>query len=316
MSIPKQKEIYRPLLESLSKKQGHVHLSILRERMAKYFKITKEEREVRLETSGYRRFDNRVSWAVATLKRFGLLNRPRYGHYQITSIGKDELEKGNEINYQYLVKEHGDESDDTSQESKQKKKEDNLEAIDHDDVSPAEEIENALQKLNKALEREILERLRDPNFDSDEFEHLTVDLLIAMGYGESGERTQRSRDGGIDGIVNEDKLGLSQIGIQAKCNAESNKVGLDRVVAFSGALDTKGLQKGCLITTSSFTADAENTARSLSRNNNKNIRLIDGDELAKLMREHNIGCGDAESYGTKKIDENFWNERVQTREDV
>lgn len=310
MSIPKQKEIYLPLLENLSQQQGPVHLSTLRETIAEHFKITKEEREVRLKTSGYRQFDNRVSWAVASLKRFGLLKQPGYGYYEITQIGKDELKKGNEISYRYLSQEYGDELDDTSQEPKQK--EANLEAIEQDDIAPAEEIENALQKLNKALEREILERLLDPNFDSDEFERLTVDLLIAMGYGESGEKTQRSRDGGIDGIVNEDKLGLSQIGIQAKRNTE-NKVSADRVAAFSGALDRKGLQKGCLITTSSFTDDAEEAAKDLSRNNNKNIRLIDGDELAKLMREHNIGCRCAENYNTKEIDENFWNERVQAK---
>lgn len=312
MSIPRQREIYRPLLENLSRSRTPVHLSTLYEVMAVHFQISKEEREVRLEKSGYKRFDNRVAWAVATLKRFGLLERPRYGYYQVTQKGKDELGTEDEINYKYLLNKYGDEPDDTLHSTQQVEGVADLEITSQDDEeSPDEEIERALQRYNTVLENDILKRLRDSEFDNDEFEHLTVNLLLAMGYGKSGKKTPSSRDGGIDGIINEDGLGLSQIGIQAKRYSKENKVSGDRVNAFVGALDRLGLQKGCIITTSSFTSDAHEAAKEV----NKSIRLIDGAELAKLMREHNVGCKEKISFNMKEIDENFpWPEQEHNEE--
>ena len=296
MSIPSQNEIYRPLLNYLSEESGFVKLSVITGELAKRFGVTDEERrKERFETSGRRRFDIYIAFAVNTLKQSGLIESEpsRRGYYRIKEEGKKKLRERTP--------------------GKNKQTEETINRYQNE--SPYDAILEAIEKLNNVLEKEILDRLRSPNFDSDDFEQLAIDLLVSMGYGKSGEKTKRSRDGGIDGIVNEDILGLSQIGIQAKCYNEKNKVVSGDIDKFSGALGKDGFQKGCFITTSYFTDAAKATAKKYNEKETRNIKLIDGDELAKLMREHNMGCRDAENYNTKELDESFWQEREQVKEE-
>ncbi|MHC8509479.1 MAG: restriction endonuclease [Rhodospirillales bacterium] len=152
----------------------------------------------------------------------------------------------------------------------------------------------------------MLDRVRSgtPAF----FEQIVVDLLLAMGYGGSSDNPGRtlgkSGDGGVDGVIDQDALGIDQIYIQAKRWKDGNKVGVGEVNGFAGALDRKKAQKGILITASSFTEDAEKAVKEMS----SRIVLIDGDELARLMIRYEVGCRKEDTLHLKKIDEDFFDD--------
>lgn len=309
MSIPNYDKVTRPLLDYLMKANKAVDLATIRAEVARMFDVTEEEQQERLN-NGERRFANYVRWIAHDMRAAGLLWSPQRGCFEVTQEGRAEFQKGTDLSRKYLKQQHQylkqqrqgifpSAERDASVKSQQVEATDDLESSgERNDLSPDEEIQNALEHIDADLENQILERLRHPKFGEDEFERLTIKLLLAMGYGKSGKKTKRSRDGGIDGIVNEDKLGLSKIGIQAKRNAKDNNVGVNDIKNFFASIHGK-LQKGCFVTTASFTNDARTEAKE------KGIRLIDGTELAKLMREHNVGCKVKESYTLKEIDESF-----------
>ncbi|WP_407391483.1 restriction endonuclease [Methanobrevibacter sp.] len=165
--------------------------------------------------------------------------------------------------------------------------------------TPEEEIEKSLEKINDSLVDSILENIlnNDPFF----FERLVVDLLLEMGYGEFGRVTSPTNDGGIDGIINEDRLGINKIAIQAKRFAKGNVIGRPEIHKFAGALNEKGLSKGVFITTSSFTREAISSAK------HQSIVLIDGEKLARLMIEYNVGTFTSHTYEIKRIDSDYFN---------
>ena len=169
--------------------------------------------------------------------------------------------------------------------------------------TPEDDIEEAYKKINDSLADQILENVlnKDPVF----FEKLVVDLLLKMGYGEfredAGRTTSPTTDGGIDGIINEDRLGLDKIAIQAKRYDKSNKIGAPLLQSFVGALMGKGVTKGVFITTSSFTKGAIDYA------SNQSIILIDGDKLADLMIEFNVGTFTSHTYEIKRVDSDYFN---------
>ena len=306
MSIPGQNEMMRPILEYLVEASEAVHLSVLRDHMAEKFGVTRQEREKRL-ASGNKCFANRVAWSLSNLKATGLLEAPRRGHFEITQIGRDELrDSTTEISHKYLKQKYHDvwlsKTSRTPEEAGQEAEEIGAEIDDEeDDITPDEEIENALQQINDALVEVLLERTRE--IGHRRFEQLVIDLLLAMKYGASGMRTGGAGDGGIDGVINEDELGFMQIGIQAKCYAEDNKVGAAELREFHGALVGKGFKKGVFVTSSSFTHEALQTVQRA----NKCIITIDGIQLARLMLKHNFGCK-KEPLFRSTIDENFWSE--------
>ncbi len=170
-------------------------------------------------------------------------------------------------------------------------------------VTPDETLRQAHQTINAALAADLLDRVREasPAF----FERLIVDLLLAMGYGgtseEAGRALGKSGDDGVDGVIDQDPLGVDQIYIQAKRYAAGNAIGAGAIRDFFGALSLKKVQKGIFVTTSTFSPSAVQTARELMR-----IVLIDGDQLAKLMIRYNIGCRDEEILHLKKVDEDFF----------
>lgn len=173
-----------------------------------------------------------------------------------------------------------------------------------DDITPDETLRAAYKQINNALAGEILTRTRQvtPAF----FEQLLVDLLLAMGYGDNSEQMGhtlgQTGDNGVDGVINQDPLGVDQIYIQAKRYAQGNNVGSGDIRDFFGALNLKKAQKGIFITTSDFTASASQTAKDLDMR----IVLINGKELAKLMLKYNIGSRDEQVLHLKKIDEEFF----------
>ena len=305
MSIPPFEKIMYPLLEYVGKAPEAVSLAVIRKQMAKHFELTDEEQEERLK-SGERRFANYVRWAAHDLRKAGLQQSPQRGYFEITQKGKDELSGPvSEFTRKYLQEKYSDvwlgESSEKSENSEQAKEAVKPEAdIQDNERTPDEEIDNALQQINDAVAEDLLERAR--GISPASFEQLAIDLLRAMGYGTSDERTGGRGDRGIDGIINEDEFGFSQIGIQAKRYAE-NKVSGEQVSAFSGALERQDLERGIFITTSSFTPDAKQAVQEVR----KRIILIDGKLLAKLMLKLGIGCK-SKPLVKREIDESFWSE--------
>lgn len=314
MSIPSYDRITRPLLEYLIEANKVAGLATIREEVARMFNVTEEDQQKRLN-SGERRFDNHIRWIAHDMRSAGLLRSPQLGCFEVTQKGRDEFQKGTKLSRKYLKKRHqylkkqrqGILSGETRNIPIKPQQVEEMVGLaaggERNDLTPDEEIENALEQIDEALAVELLERTYE--IGHKRFGQLTVDLLVKMGYGKGGKRTGSPKDGNIDGIIYEDELGFMQIGIQAKCNTEDNKVSGGEMNEFSGALERKGLQKGVFVTTSSFTSDADNAAKEVTGQGRKSIITIDGEQLAKLMIKHGIGC-EGKPLVKNTIDKNFW----------
>lgn len=259
---------------------------------------------------------SRVGWAKTYMAKAGLISQPKRGVCQITQRGREALASGKPINNHYLAQfEDFNRFLSTSNEPSTTNKTSTEVNISrgkglthqHDDAqTPTELIDIAFAALNSALADELIEQIHtlSPKF----FEQLVVDLMLAMGYGgsqkDAGQATQYSSDGGVDGFIKEDKLGLDSIYLQAKRYRDTT-VGRPDIQAFAGALDMHRARKGVFITTSSFSKDARDFVTRIE----KRIVLIDGRELAALMIEHNVGVSTRELYAVKAIDSDyFWEE--------
>jgi len=256
---------------------------------------------------------SRVGWAKTYMAKAGLISQPKRGVCQITQRGREALASGKPINNHYLAQfEDFNRFLSTSNEPSTTNKTSTEVNISrgkglthqHDDAqTPTELIDIAFAALNSALADELIEQIHtlSPKF----FEQLVVDLMLAMGYGgsqkDAGQATQYSSDGGVDGIIKEDKLGLDSIYLQAK-RYRDNTVGRPDIQAFAGALDMHRARKGVFITTSSFSKDARDFVTRIE----KRIVLIDGRELAALMIEHNVGVSTRELYAVKAIDSDYF----------
>ncbi|WP_412500800.1 restriction endonuclease [Shewanella chilikensis] len=250
---------------------------------------------------------SRIGWAKTYMVKAGLISQPKRGMCEITQRGREALASGEVINNDYLAR-FDDFNDFRSAHTVQPNQPANCTsdlAVSHNDDSqtPTELMAKAFSALNSALADELLEQIHSlsPKF----FEQLVVDLMLAMGYGgsqkDSGQATQYTNDGGIDGIIKEDKLGLDSIYLQAK-RYRDNTVGRPDIQAFAGALDMHRARKGVFITTSSFSKDAREFVSMIE----KRIVLIDGRELAALMIEHNVGVSTRELYAVKAIDSDYF----------
>ncbi len=302
MAIPDYETLMLPLLKQLA--EGRVH--VLRDLigvLADEFKLSDEERAQLLPSGGTLTFASRVGWAKTYMKKAGLLIQPKRGTVQITPTGKSVLDsQPQQIDSKYLERfesflafRNAGRSGLDQPEPQQ--------PVAPNDQTPDEVMESANRQLRAALADEVLDRVKfcPPSF----FERLVVQLLIRMGYGgsreEAGRAMGRSGDGGIDGIINEDRLGLDAIYLQAK--RWEGSIGAGEIRDFKGALDAKGAQKGVFITTGSFTPAAREAA-SISRS--YKIVLIDGTRLADLMIEHDLGVSVAATYQLKRIDSDFF----------
>ncbi|MDN3489726.1 restriction endonuclease [Pseudoalteromonas sp. APC 3694] len=303
--IPNYQQFMRPFLQIANDANGNeVKLRNVINQLADQFGLTDEERSETLPSGRQSILDNRVGWARTYLTKAGLLEATRRAHFVITSRGKEALSEDVDINNEYLKK------FDEFIVFKQKSNdgvgtENNSDNIEHEELSTPDEIlRAAYKKVNEALAQDILERTR--KVTPDFFEDLLIELLIAMGYGGAGEGAAhalgKSGDNGVDGVIDQDPLGVDQIYIQAKRYAEGNNVGAGDIRDFFGALNLKRAQKGIFITTSDFTSSAQDTANNLGTR----IVLINGKELAKLMLRYNIGSRDEDVLHIKKIDEDFF----------
>lgn len=303
--IPNYQQFMRPFLEKANEANGNeVKLRDVINQLAEHFNLSEEEKSETLPSGRQSILDNRVGWARTYLTKAGLLEVTRRAHFIITPRGKEALLENVDINNEYLKR--FDEfiafkqksNDDTVVEN-----ESNI--LEQENVSTPDEIlRAAYKKVNETLAQDILERTR--KVTPDFFEDLLIELLIAMGYGGAGEGAAhalgKTGDNGIDGVIDQDPLGVDQIYIQAKRYAQGNNVGAGDIRDFFGALNLKKAQKGIFITTSEFTSSAKETAQNLGTR----IVLINGTELAKLMLRYNIGSRDEDILHIKKIDEEFF----------
>ncbi|TBR43906.1 restriction endonuclease [Marinomonas agarivorans] len=307
--IPNYQECMKPFLLALAEAPNNeAKLQDIIINISNQWHLTNEERNRMFSTGKQRIIDNRVGWARTYLLKAGLIQSPRRAYFSITPRGIEALQQSQTINTSYL-KQFDEFMAFIQQSNTDSKKQDSQaplqeEDTDDDNITPDEALLVSYRKINNALAEDILERTRKvtPEF----FEQLLINLLLAMGYGSTKESTAhalgKSGDNGIDGVINQDPLGVDQIYIQAKRYAETNKVGAGEIRDFFGALNLKNAQKGLFITTSDFTASAKETAHQLS----SRIVLINGKELAKLMLRYNIGSRDEQVLHLKKIDEDFF----------
>ena len=285
-----------PLLELAA--DGEVHsMDEAYEVLAERFRLTEEERAELLPSGRQSRYENRVRWARTYLTKAGLLESTGRGQFKITPRGLDVLKSGItdiDKNYLYQFPEFVEfrRRDRGNAES---------EVIEDAGKTPDEQLELLYLELEKQLAHELLERIKQcsPAF----FERLVVQLLVAMGYGgsvsDAGKAVGRSGDDGIDGIIKQDRLGLSNIYIQAK--RWNNTVPGEVVRAFAGSLALKKASRGVIITTPDFSEGAIKAAEQLG-----NIVLIDGETLAQYMIEYNVGVTVAARYEIKRIDRDFF----------
>lgn len=302
MAIPDYQSLMLPLMELAGDGKEHSFQEAV-EHLAKRFDLSEDDRRVLLQSGVQPVFHNRVGWARVYLGKAGLLESPKRGSFVITERGKKVLaEKPKAINVKYL--DQFPEFKAFRMIRKPKEMSEKQSTVTQAETNPAEVLEDAYLELREELVLDLLDAVRkcSPAF----FERLVIDVLIAMGYGgsrkEAGEAIGRSGDGGIDGIIKEDKLGLDIIYIQAK-RWEAG-VGRPEIQKFAGALQGQRAKKGIFITTSSFSKDALDYAKNIE----SKIILLDGRHLAELMIEHNVGVSPVASYEVKKLDSDYFSE--------
>src|SRR6056297_3927383 len=301
--IPDYQELMRPVLEAAETSPRKI--SDVVEELSARFQLSEEERAELLPSGKQTRIANRIHWARSYLKQAGLVSNPRRGWYELTEQGRSALSDASEITSKYL--EQFDEFQDFKSRTRGGDTGEERLAPD-DSETPDESIQAAHKRLDTALAANLLDYVRSasPMF----FESLIVELLIAMGYGGSTEDAGRalgqSGDNGVDGVIDQDPLGVDQIYLQAKRYGANNVVGPGDIRDFFGALGIHRATKGIFVTTSGFTSSAIQTAASLG----SRIVLIDGPELAKLMIRYNIGCRDKDVLHIKQIDEAYFEEEV------
>lgn len=302
MPIPDYQTCMLPFLKLLT--DGNEYLiRDIEESLAGHFDLSDNEKAELLPSGQQGIFKNRIGWARTYLKKAGLIESPKRGVFKITDRGlKVASSEISRIDVKYL------EQFPEFLEFRDSPKTDPT-VVGYKDISgstatPEETIELAYQGLREQLSQELLSRILgcSPMF----FENLVVQLLVKMGYGgsrrDAGERIGQSGDGGIDGIIKEDRLGLDVIYIQAK--RWQGSVGRPEIQKFVGALQGQRARKGVFITTSYYTADAIEYA---SRIDTK-VVLIDGAKLAELMIDFDVGLSPSAAYVIKKIDSDYFEE--------
>jgi restriction system protein len=273
--------------------------------LSHHFAITESDRREMLPSGRQTRFDNRVAWAASYLRKAGFLESTRRGRFKITKRGL-EIQRSNpaRIDVKFLMKNGDAEFREFHRPSRQEEgqEEPSIEAV----RTPREVMDAGYQEMRRDLSQELMNRIKSssPRF----FELLVVDLLVAMGYGgsrkDAGEAVGQSGDGGIDGIIKEDMLGLDAIYLQAK--RWDGTVGRPVVQAFAGSLEGHRARKGVLITTSQFSPEALDYVTRIE----KKIVLIDGEDLAKLMIDFGIGVAADAIYEIKRLDTDYFDEEL------
>lgn len=306
MAIPDYQSLFIPVLKFASDGNEHSLRETI-EALARQLGLSEADRDELLPSGKQRKFDNRVSWARTYLQKALLLSSPGRSKFRITERGMKVLQENpSHINVKFLRQFPEFVAFQTHPDRDGKIEENNhttQEILEKTSQTPQEILEASYQSLRQTLAQELLERIKTspPKF----FESLVVDLLVAMGYGgsrkDAGQAVGQVGDGGIDGIIKEDKLGLDAIYLQAK--RWEGTVGSPVVQGFAGALIGKKARKGVFITTSNFSQQARSFANGTE---NLKIILIDGEQLAQLMIDHDIGVTEESRYIVKKVDLDYF----------
>ena len=308
--IPDYQSLMRPLLTCAA--TGETRIGDIVELLADKLALTTEERAQLLPSGKQTRFANRVNWAKAYLAKAGLVENTRRGYFRVTPRGQAALaDAAATINNAYLdqFKEFQDFKAKVNEADGAIAATSPAQALAPFSApagteTPDEALRKAHSAITGALAADLLDRVRKatPAF----FEKLIVELLLAMGYGgtseEAGRALGQSGDDGVDGVIDQDPLGVDQIFVQAKRYAEGNNIGAGAIRDFYGALSLKKAHKGIFVTTSAFSQPAIDTARGLG----SRIVLIDGLQLSRLMIRYNVGCRDEDVLHLKKVDEDFF----------
>lgn len=300
MSVPNYQDFMTPCLKVFADNKEVIKGTEIVDKVSDNLGLSDEDRSLVLK-SGENVVKNRVYWANYYMYRAGLLERPSRGHYKITEEGLRVVASREKINDEFLMKYPDFVAfvQKTNDNVRQSSEENVGRLTCENDSDPEQRINDAIDEINVALEDEILETLK--SIEPKRFESIVIDLMEAMNYG-VGEVTRFVADGGIDGIINEDELGLSKIYLQAK-RYNDGKVNEREMRDFVGALATNNVSKGVFITTSTFADKARNSASSA---HGHTIVLIDGPMLAKLMREHNLGAKQKKNYDIKEFDVSYF----------
>jgi restriction system protein len=300
--IPDYESLMLPVLKACAEKPVRVRDVV--EMLATELQVTPEDRAILIPSGKTRLFNNRVHWAATYLVKAGVLTRPERGVLSITERGKTVLrEAPSEIDVKYLRR---------FPELQAFLEGSNVSAIAHMGpeitpvssvgLTPEERIDAAQKEIEQALSTDLIERIGQlpPEF----FERLIIDLMLAMKYGLSGSASHlgRSNDGGVDGVISEDPLGLDLVFLQAKRYAPGNVVGVEKIHAFAGSLAGRGATKGVFVTTSHFSPQAKEFAT----RTHQRLVLIDGEELARLLVHYGVGVRTERSLEIKRIDIDYF----------
>lgn len=306
MAVPDYQSLMLPVLRKAE--NGEIRISDVVEQLAEDLELSETERQELLPSGKQTTFANRIHWAKTYLKQAGLVEATRRAHFKITDRGRDVLKSGVgriDANYLSQFSEFLSFRDRNSESGKPTDKSVQVAISEpHSTETPEDQITSANKIIHEALGQEILDRIlaMPPSF----FERVVVSLLLAMGYGgtvaDAGRAIGRSGDDGVDGVIDQDTLGLDRVYVQAKRYQRENAVGPGAIRDFFGSLDMHKATKGLFVTTSIFSKAASDTAEKLG----KRIVLIDGVGLAKLMIRFNVGCRIEGIVEIKRLDEEFF----------
>lgn len=301
MLIPDYQTLMLPVLRLAAQRERTYKECV--EEIAREFGLSPEEREQLLPSGRQTTISNRVQWAVSYMAHAGLIERPRRGVFVTTAVGREALQRNPaRIDNAFLslfesFRQFRQRSSDQATTA------DGGSASANDSATPEEKIEQSVLLMNTALREELIARIMNasPTF----FEYLIIDLMKAMGYGGSGslQHLGRTNDGGVDGMINEDTLGLDIVFLQAKRYKPGNPVSVREIREFAGSLDERAAVKGVFMTTSHFAQQA----REYAKRSPKRLVLIDGDQLSELLVRFGVGVRTFQTFDLKKIDSDYFN---------
>lgn len=309
MAIPDFQSFFYPVLKYCSE-NNEVSLNEIRQFLTQHFSLTDEEKAERVPSGTQTKFDNRIYWTKSYFSKAKLIENTKRSHFKITDRGRNFLKNFNyhiSINDLKTIGEfrefnEGITSSDEHRITTKTTITENIPTVET--KTPLERLEESYQFIKRELASELLEKIRDNTWQF--FEDIDIDLMVKMGYGGSrnkaGESIKRTNDEGIDGIINEDKLGLDVIYLQAKMWKEETCIGRSEIQKFVGALQGQRAKKGVFITTSSFSKSVIEYVKFIDQK----VILIDGETLTSLMIEYNVGTTPIEMYQIKKIDLDYF----------
>jgi restriction system protein len=303
MAIPKFQDFLYPFLLQL--KDADMSNKDIKEKLIGHFGLTDEDLQMKTKGGSAYQIDDRIGWCRQWLRRALFIEIPEKGVYRITKRGADYLKTHSDLRQTDLL-EYPEYAAYAGISSEKKTSGKNEVESSSEELTPTEQLEAAMKKINDDLAADILQKARE--MSPAKFEQLVLDLLLAMGYGGTNKDlakvTPISHDNGVDGIIPEDALGLDKIYIQAKRYKEGLPVSKPEIHQFIGALSEQKASKGVFVTTSNFTQGAKESVNKAA----SKIVLIDGIALAQYMIEFNVGVSTRKSYEIKRLDTDYFEE--------